>query len=107
MPRGLPFTCTQGPGDMLLLPSHWGHATKNLGFNLGIGDLYCDVRFANRSGDPHCRTPYKKLQLNARRMDTGAGRSQTKRWPQMLLHAKGEAWVDPKHAPFRHIRHAG
>ena len=30
--------CTQGPGDMLVLPAAWGHATRNHGFNIGIGD---------------------------------------------------------------------
>ena len=49
LPSGLPFRCTQGPGDLLLLPPLWGHATKNLGFNIGIGDLYCDSRLANQA----------------------------------------------------------
>lgn len=56
LPEGLPLRCTQGPGDLLLLPAHWGHATVNSAFALGIGNLYCDTRLANYSGDPHCRS---------------------------------------------------
>ena len=29
LPPHLPLKCSQGPGDMLLLPSGWGHATIN------------------------------------------------------------------------------
>ena len=55
LPAELPLRCTQGPGDMLLLPGHWGHATVNAGFNLGIGNLYCDSINANYTHDPTCR----------------------------------------------------
>jgi len=40
LPAGLPLRCTQAPGDLLLLPDTWGHATLNRGFNLGVGNLY-------------------------------------------------------------------
>jgi hypothetical protein len=47
LPAGLPLRCVQGPGDMLILPSTWGHATINSGFNLGIGNLFCDRAMTN------------------------------------------------------------
>ena len=47
MPEGLPVTCVQGPGDMMVVPPQWGHATINHGFNIGVGDLFCDVRMSN------------------------------------------------------------
>jgi len=37
MPEGLPVTCVQGPGDMMVVPPQWGHATINHGFNIGVG----------------------------------------------------------------------
>lgn len=58
IPSGLPLRCTQGPGDMLLLPGHWGHATINSGFAIGIGNLYCDTLLANYTHDPSCHRFY-------------------------------------------------
>jgi len=51
-------TETQGPADMLLLPGHWGHATVNSGFTIGIGNLYCDGHNAIVTHDEHCRRFY-------------------------------------------------
>ena len=50
----MPLKCTQGPGDMLLVPAQWGHATVNRRFTLGIGDLYCDIFAMNSSGGIWC-----------------------------------------------------
>ena len=58
LPGELPLKCTQGPGDMLLLPPHWGHATINDGFAIGIGNLYCDAVLANYTHDPACHRFY-------------------------------------------------
>jgi len=58
LPPGLPLRCTQGPGDMILLPRHWGHATVNRRFSMGIGDLYCDRELANLLHSADCRAPY-------------------------------------------------
>ena len=60
LPPGLPLRCAQGPGDMLLLPGHWGHATINSGFAIGIGNLYCDSVNANYTHDPTCRRNFPK-----------------------------------------------
>lgn len=142
LPAGLPLRCTQGPGDMLLLPPLWGHtgrwkrspppstrakdqepvrfatrhATKNLGFNIGIGDLFCDARTANQSHDPQCRMPYRRLRcdgLNARNCLGYAGAPHGKsslyhgRWAPLVLAAKGKDWVDPEHAPYAHMYSGG
>ena len=58
LPSELPLRCTQGPGDMLLLPAYWGHATINRGFTIGIGNLYCDRLLANYTHDPTCKRFY-------------------------------------------------
>ena len=44
----------QGPGDLILLPPQWGHATINRRFTAGIGDLYCDQRQAEMLGGEIC-----------------------------------------------------
>ncbi len=54
LPAGLPMRCTQGPGDMMLLPHGWGHATVNDKFNLGIGNLFCDRDLANLTMHGRC-----------------------------------------------------
>ena len=36
LPIGLPMRCKQEPGDLILLPGKWGHATINDGFNVGM-----------------------------------------------------------------------
>jgi hypothetical protein len=39
------YTCLQRPGDVILLPRSYGHATINpLGFTVGVGHLYVDSR---------------------------------------------------------------
>eukprot|EP01065_Artemidia_motanka_P013425 TRINITY_DN17435_c0_g1_i9.p1 TRINITY_DN17435_c0_g1~~TRINITY_DN17435_c0_g1_i9.p1 ORF type:complete len:500 (+),score=71.19 TRINITY_DN17435_c0_g1_i9:93-1592(+) len=54
-PRTMPgpepraFSCTQTAGDVLVLPSGWGHRTFNHGMTLNIGNLYCNAR---RRGEP-------------------------------------------------------
>ena len=55
LPPDLPLKCTQGPGDMMIVPGHWGHATVNSGFTIGTGNLYCDGVNANYTHDPSCR----------------------------------------------------
>ena len=37
---GPKFECDQGPGDLMLVPEGWAHATKNAGPAMGIGVLY-------------------------------------------------------------------
>ena len=44
----------QGPGDLILLPPQWGHATINRRFTAGIGDLYCEQRQAEMLGGETC-----------------------------------------------------
>ena len=91
------------------------HATKNLGFNIGIGDLFCDARTANQSHDPMCRMPYRRLRcdgLNARNCVGYAGAPRGKsslhgRWAPLVLAAKGKSWVDPEHAPYAHMYSGG
>eukprot|EP01065_Artemidia_motanka_P021012 TRINITY_DN25050_c0_g1_i1.p1 TRINITY_DN25050_c0_g1~~TRINITY_DN25050_c0_g1_i1.p1 ORF type:complete len:525 (+),score=164.60 TRINITY_DN25050_c0_g1_i1:48-1577(+) len=56
MPAG-PYRCTQRAGDVVVLPSHWGHATLNRGMTLSTGNLYCAEarRGAGVGGaDPTC-----------------------------------------------------
>lgn len=39
------YECMQRPGDVILLPRNWGHATINpFGFALGLGNLYHDQK---------------------------------------------------------------
>ena len=33
-------TCTQNPGDLMLLPAQWGHATYNPGFVIGSVSIW-------------------------------------------------------------------
>lgn len=42
--RGIkPYTCTQRPGDLVIVPRMYGHATLNeYGFGIGIGSLFVD-----------------------------------------------------------------
>ena len=61
LPAHLPLRCTQGPGDMILLPGHWGHATVSTKFSIGIGNLYCDTTLANLTNDPKCRRFYPRV----------------------------------------------
>jgi hypothetical protein len=59
---GMPFRCTQGPGDMLVVPNHWGHATINEAFSIGIGDLFCDRLLSSLIGDERCGHPFVSMQ---------------------------------------------
>ena len=43
LPAGFPLRCTQRPGDVLILPPLWGHATANDAFSLGFGFLFDDM----------------------------------------------------------------
>jgi hypothetical protein len=39
------YECMQQPGDLVLLPRYWGHATINpFGFATGLGNLYLDAK---------------------------------------------------------------
>jgi hypothetical protein len=39
------YECMQRPGDLVLLPRYWGHATINpYGFATGLGNLYLDAK---------------------------------------------------------------
>jgi hypothetical protein len=49
LPAGLPLQCTQQAGDVLILPAMWGHATRNEGFSLGLGYLFTDHLYRNRT----------------------------------------------------------
>ena len=60
LPAPLPLQCTQGPGDLILVPPRWGHATINDRFAIGMGNLYCDVLFANYTDHPHCSRFYPR-----------------------------------------------
>merc|ERR1711935_1236775 len=42
--RGIkPYECTQRPGDLMIVPRMYGHATLNeFGFAVGIGSLFVD-----------------------------------------------------------------
>jgi len=64
---GLPIRCAQGPGDMVVVPHHWGHATVNDAFSVGVGDLFCDTRLSHLIGDAHCGHPYASLRAMAPR----------------------------------------
>lgn len=68
-PRGMPLRCTQGPGDMLLVPAQWGHATVNRRFTLGIGDLFCDIFAMNASGGIWCDKGVTSLGPDRARKD--------------------------------------
>ena len=59
---GMPFRCTQGPGDMVLVPYHWGHATVNEAFSIGIGDLFCDTRLGSLTDLNRCSHPFAELE---------------------------------------------
>lgn len=59
---GMPLRCTQGPGDMVIMPSHWGHATINEAFSIGVGDLFCDTRLGLYMDSAQCSAPFKKLK---------------------------------------------
>ena len=116
LPSGLPFRCSQGPGDMMLVPPMWGHATKNLGFNIGIGDLFCDARLANQTHDPQCRTPYRNYRCDATANRCGMGKEDMSRgnkgnlhrnWGKLLLRAKGKEWVDPDNAAYKQFYRDG
>ena len=51
LPKGLPLRFTQRPGDLVIVPSQWGHSTlSHGGFSLGLGVLWCDARWVNLTG---------------------------------------------------------
>jgi hypothetical protein len=64
LPRGaeMPFRCTQGPGDIVVVPNHWGHATVNEAFSIGIGDLFCDSLLSSLVSDVRCARPFAAMQ---------------------------------------------
>ena len=52
LPPQFPLRCTQEPGDVLLLPGLWGHATVNLApFVLGFSQLWCGKLDLHCNGD--------------------------------------------------------
>ena len=53
LPRGLPLRFTQRPGDVVLLPEQWGHATLSDNVTLGLGMLWCGVRLTGLTGSCH------------------------------------------------------
>lgn len=59
---GMPFRCVQGPGDMVVVPNHWGHATINEAFSIGIGDLFCDSLLSSLISDVRCNHPFVAMQ---------------------------------------------
>eukprot|EP01062_Namystynia_karyoxenos_P008065 TRINITY_DN1284_c0_g1_i2.p1 TRINITY_DN1284_c0_g1~~TRINITY_DN1284_c0_g1_i2.p1 ORF type:complete len:566 (+),score=135.16 TRINITY_DN1284_c0_g1_i2:82-1779(+) len=93
MPGG-PMTCRQQRGDVLVLPSQWGHATLNHGLTLNIGNLWSTQHSKRRfvrgrrevSLEDHSQNPFffVRPDLNERvdprherdhhRQATGSGR---------------------------------
>ncbi|KAL1504932.1 hypothetical protein AB1Y20_008699 [Prymnesium parvum] len=80
LPSYLPLRCSQGPGDMMLLPFGWGHATINLGFSVGVGNLFCDKWQMNLTGHARCADMHSGQQskdnLKARLLSALGGK-----WP--------------------------
>ena len=76
LPEGLPYRFTQHEGDVVILPSQWGHATTSVNFTLGIGMLWCEGRVMNMSrGECHLHnTAYRQ-----RAISTGRHNRQRKR----------------------------
>ena len=89
LPPELPLRCTQGPGDMLLLPGHWSHATVNSAFTIGIGNLYCDALFANYTHDTNCRRYYPHAGPNP------AQRALKRNLVQIVREALGPSYYAP------------
>ena len=59
MPEGLPVTCVQGPGDMMVVPPQWGHATINVEESIGIAHEFHVRGYSvagERNGLPACRS---------------------------------------------------
>ena len=102
LPAGLPLQCTQGPGDMLLLPANWGHATANSAFAIGVGNLYCDVRSANYTDDRGCHAFYPKHVARRERRNPSEQKPKLTNLERLIARAVGfgsHAWPvrDGKH----------
>ena len=91
------YGCMQRPGDVVLLPKNWGHATINpYGFAIGLGNLYHDQKTESNLV-AHLE------QLGVRQADSRARRAREQTSPWLM---RKTWWTTPLKAHLKH-KHAG
>ena len=69
LPAGLPLRFRQRAGDLVLVPSQWGHSTLSSGgFTIGLGVLWCDQHWMTlSSGKCHTSSIWRSPRRRQKR----------------------------------------